>query len=49
MVSPIHDKPQTLRTFRRWYEEAGLEEIDVRYGYNGIQGTGTKRASGAER
>jgi SAM-dependent methyltransferase len=48
-LSPIHDKPQTLKTFRRWYEEGGLDEINVRYGYNGIQGTGTKRGSVGRR
>ncbi len=30
MLSPIYDKPQTLKAFRRWFEEAGLREIDVR-------------------
>ena len=43
MLAPAHDHPQTLRTFRRWHEEAGLEAIAVRYGYNGIEGRGRKR------
>ena len=30
MLSPIYDKPQTLKAFRRWFEEAGLREIEVR-------------------
>jgi len=30
MLSPTYDKPQTPKAFRRWFEEAGLTEIDVR-------------------
>lgn len=45
MVSPRYDKPQTLRTFKRWHEEAGLVEIDVHYGFNGIEGRGRKPIS----
>lgn len=42
MLSPMYDKPATLRTFRRWHEEAGLIDVDVRYGFNGVEGRGTK-------
>lgn len=45
MLSPRYDIPATLREFRRWHEEAGLESIDVRYGYNGIEGRGVKSAT----
>ena len=37
MLSPRFDQPQTLETVEEWFGEAGLREIDVRYGYNGIQ------------
>jgi len=40
MLAPRYDSPATLKTFRRWFEEAGLDEADVRYGYNGIEGRG---------
>jgi SAM-dependent methyltransferase len=42
MLSPMYDKPQTPRTFRRWHEEAGLTAIDVQRGYNGVEGRGRK-------
>jgi SAM-dependent methyltransferase len=42
MLSPMYDLPQTLKTFRRWHQEAGLAEIDVHYGFNGIEGRGKK-------
>ena len=42
MLSPLYDKPATLRTFRRWHEEAGLIDVDVHYGFNGLEGRGTK-------
>ena len=42
MLSPAYDKPQTLTTFRSWFMEAGLMDVDVRYG-NSIEGRGVKR------
>ncbi len=42
MLSARYDYPQTLRTFRNWYVKAGLQEIDVHYGYNGIEGRGRR-------
>ena len=43
MLSPRYDTPQTLMTLMKWFQEAGMTEINVRYGYNGIEGSG-KRA-----
>lgn len=43
MLSPKYDYPQTLQAFRSWFEESQLVEIDVRYGYNGVQGRGRAR------
>lgn len=40
MLAPRYDLPTTLKTFRRWFDEAGVAEADVRYGYNGIEGRG---------
>lgn len=42
MLSPRYDKPKTLREVRKWFTQAGLQDVDVRYGYNGIQGTARK-------
>jgi SAM-dependent methyltransferase len=42
MLSPAHDHPKTLATVRRWYREAGLEGIDVKPGYNGVQARGRR-------
>lgn len=42
MYSPAHDHPQSLKTVRRWFEEAGLEDISVKIGSIGIVGQGKK-------
>lgn len=42
MYSPAHDHPQSLADVQRWFESAGFIEIDVRYGPNGVVGTGRK-------
>jgi len=38
MLSPTYDLPATLEDFRSWHEEVGLREIDVHFGYNGLEG-----------
>jgi SAM-dependent methyltransferase len=43
MVSPAYDFPVTLKTFKKWHIEEGLGNIDVHYGYNGIEGRALKR------
>jgi SAM-dependent methyltransferase len=40
--SPAYDQPQTLEVFKEWHQEAGLAEIDVRRGYNGVEGRAMK-------
>jgi SAM-dependent methyltransferase len=45
MYSPEHDHPQTLRTVRHWFEQAGFVAIDVRHGPNGVVGVGTRGAA----
>jgi SAM-dependent methyltransferase len=47
MLSPMYDQPATLRTFKRWHEESGLDDIDVHYGFMGVEGRATKSLSGA--
>ncbi|MBS0472157.1 MAG: class I SAM-dependent methyltransferase [Proteobacteria bacterium] len=42
MLSPMYDSPKSIRTFRRWFREGGYVEIDVRKGWNGVQGRGRR-------
>ena len=42
MLSPTYDDPQKIETVQHWFEEAKLENIEVQYGYNGIEGRGIK-------
>jgi hypothetical protein len=41
-LSAWYDSPQTISEVRSWFEEAGLTEIDVRFGGNGILGNARK-------
>jgi SAM-dependent methyltransferase len=43
MLSPVYDFPQTLKTFKKWHIEENLVNIDVQYGYNGIEGRAIKK------
>ena len=43
IYSPAHDHPQSMATVTRWFNEAGFENIEVKYGPNGIVGTGRMR------
>lgn len=39
-LSPAYDSPQTVETVRAWFDEAGLEDVSVRLGGNGVLGNG---------
>jgi len=43
MLSPAHDSPQSLNTIKGWFREANLDNVEVVYGYNGIEGRGIKK------
>jgi SAM-dependent methyltransferase len=43
--SPAYDQPQTLSKFSAWHKQAELDQIEVHYGYNGIEGRGIKRTN----
>jgi len=43
--SPAFDQPKTRREFESWYREAGLNNIEVHYGFNGVEGRGVKSGS----
>jgi SAM-dependent methyltransferase len=42
MYSPVHDHPQTIETVRGWFSEAGLVDVYVGTGFNGINARGRK-------
>ena len=42
MLSPRYDKPQSLKTIKKWFQKANLKNIEVNPGYNGIEGRGEK-------
>ncbi len=44
-MSARYENSQTLGVFRKWHEEAGLQNIEVHPGYNGIEGRGQKKAA----
>jgi SAM-dependent methyltransferase len=42
MFSPLHDHPQTIETVRQWFVDAGLVDVYVGTGFNGINARGRK-------
>jgi 2-polyprenyl-3-methyl-5-hydroxy-6-metoxy-1,4-benzoquinol methylase len=42
MYSPVHDHPQTLDTVRKWFSDAGLVDVYVATGFNGINARGRR-------
>jgi SAM-dependent methyltransferase len=48
MYSPTHDHPRSLAQVHRWFEQANFEDVDVRYGPNGVVGRG-RRPRGEDR
>jgi SAM-dependent methyltransferase len=42
MYSPEHDHPQTIETVRQWFADAGLVDVYVGTGFNGINARGKK-------
>jgi SAM-dependent methyltransferase len=42
MYSPVHDHPQSLKTVRCWFSEAGFSNAFVQHGPNGVVGRGKK-------
>jgi len=42
MLSPAYDFPQTLDSVRSWFAGAGLTDVDIGYGFNGIEGRGSR-------
>jgi SAM-dependent methyltransferase len=42
MFSPVHDHPQTIETVRKWFVDAGLVDVYVGTGFNGVNARGRK-------
>jgi SAM-dependent methyltransferase len=42
MYAPAHDHPQSMRTVRNWFIDAGFSEVEVFYGANGVVGRGRR-------
>jgi 2-polyprenyl-3-methyl-5-hydroxy-6-metoxy-1,4-benzoquinol methylase len=42
MFSPVHDHPQTLDIVRQWFSDAGLVNVHIGTGFNGINARGRK-------
>jgi hypothetical protein len=42
-LSPRYDRPQTLEAVRDWVRDAGLADVEVRSGGNGILINGRRR------
>ena len=42
ILAPTYDSPQYLGTVRDWFRKAGLADVSVEYGHNGIEGRGTR-------
>jgi len=42
MLSPQFDQPQRIKDVKGWFDDAGLDNVWVGYGPNGINGRGTR-------
>jgi len=42
MLSPAFDNPQTIETVASWFSEANCKDVEIEYGYNGIEARATK-------
>jgi SAM-dependent methyltransferase len=42
MLSPVYDRPQRMEDVRRWFEKAGLVDVHLKHGYNGINAKGKR-------
>ena len=42
MLSPVYDQPQQMEDVGKWFEHAGLIDVQIKRGYNGINAKGTR-------
>ncbi len=43
MLSPVYDYPKSLEEIKLWFEETSLKDIEIKYGFNGIEAHGTNK------
>jgi SAM-dependent methyltransferase len=43
MYSPVYDQPQSMDTVQRWFAAAGLIDVELKRGYNGINAKGKRK------
>lgn len=41
-LSPKYDRQYSISEVKSWFDDAGLKNVEVNYGYNGIEGRGTR-------
>lgn len=44
MLAPAYDKPKTAWMIRKWFNEAGLIDVEVKPGWNGLEARGRRPA-----
>lgn len=42
MLSPVYDQPQRMEEVRRWFDESGLVDVQLKRGFNGINAKGKR-------
>jgi hypothetical protein len=42
MLSPVYDQPQQMEDVREWFGQAGLIDVQLKRGYNGINAKGKR-------
>lgn len=42
MLSPVHDHPQKVEDVKAWFAAVGLAEVEIKYGFNGINAKGKR-------
>lgn len=42
MLSSVYDNPQKIKTVKNWFNDTNLKNIEVFWGYSGINGRGTR-------
>lgn len=42
MLAPNHDHPARIDDYKSWHQQLPLSDIDVHYGYNGIEARAKK-------
>jgi SAM-dependent methyltransferase len=42
MYSPVYDQPQSMKNVAKWFADAGLVDVELKRGHNGINATGKR-------